>query len=154
MVPEKPRETCNQPNKYLASHKLCQAVIWLGIFVTSALLIHLLRPWEDPLFPGTASEYWGLFGLLLWVMGPYFTLLVMARKHHPVGAVNLLRLIGAVIICLGGVVLYLDAFWRTPKPLMVLVFFAVPHYQWAAVAPLMVLDYFFKRRTRKESPEG
>jgi hypothetical protein len=136
-------------NATLDSHNLCLAVIWLGILVTSALLLHLLRPWEAPFFPGTASEYGGLFGLLLWVMGPYCTLLVMAKKSHPVGAVNLLRLLGAAIVCLGGVVLYLDAWWRTPKPLMALVCFAVPHYQWAVVAPLMVLDYLFKRRTRR-----
>jgi hypothetical protein len=73
----------------------------------------------------------------------------MAKESHPVGAVNLLRLLGAAIVCLGGVVLYLDAWWRTPKPLMALVCFAVPYYQWAVVAPLMVLDYLFKRRTRR-----
>jgi hypothetical protein len=154
IVPEKPRETCNQPKKYRALHNLCIALILLGILVTSALLIYLVRPWEDPFFPGTASEYWGLFCLLLWVMGPYFLLLITARRSHPVGPVMLLRLIGATIICAGGVVLYLDAWWRTPKPLMALVFFAVPHYQWVVVVPLMVVDYFLRRRTRGESPEG
>ena len=153
MVSEKTRETFNQPKKYRALHNLCIALTWLGIFVTSALLIYLLRPWEAPFFPGTASEYGGLFGLLLWVMGPYFTLVVMARKSHPVGAVMLLRLIGVAIICAGGVVLYLDAWWRTPKPLMALVFFAVPHYQWVVVVPLMVADYFLRRRTRGESSD-
>lgn len=148
IVPEKPRETCNQPKKYRVLHNLCIALILLGIFVTSALLIYLVRPWEDPFFPGTASGYWGLLCLLLWVIGPYFLLLITARKSHPVGAVMLLRLIGTTIVCVGGVVLYLDAFWRIPEPLWTLFFFAVPHYQWVVVVPLMVMDYFLKRWTR------
>lgn len=154
MVPDKPRETINQPKKYRALHILCRALSLSGIFVTSALLIYLFRPWEDPFFPGTASGYWGLLCLLLWVIGPYFLLLIKARKFLPVGPVILLRLIGAVIICVGGLVLYLDAFWRTPEPLWTLVFFAVPHYQWVVVVPLMVMDYFLERRTRGKSPEG
>jgi hypothetical protein len=149
IVPEKHRETFNQQQEYRALHILCRAFILLGILATSAFLIYLSRPWEDIFSPGSAPGYWGLLCLLLWAIAPYFPLLVMARSSPAGWAVNLLRLMGAAIICAGGAVIYLDAFLHHPEPLGVLVFLAVPCYQWMAVAPLMVMDYFFKRRNRE-----
>jgi hypothetical protein len=149
MVPEKPQQTSNQQKTCRALHILCRALILLGIVVTPTLLIWVSRPWEDIFSPELASEYWGFLYALFWVTTPYLPLLVITRKPHPVRALNLLRLIGAAIICLGGVGIYLDIFFWHPDPLSFLVFIAVPFYQWAAVAPLVALDYFFQWRYRK-----
>jgi hypothetical protein len=150
--PEKHRETFNQQQKYRSLHILCRALLLFGIFATSAFLIYLSRPWEDIFSPESASGYWGVLCLLLWAIAPYFPLLVMARRSHAGLTVNLLRLIGAAIICAGGAVIYLDAFLHHPEPLGVLVFLAVPVYQWMAVAPLMLMDYCLKRRNREGIP--
>jgi hypothetical protein len=149
MVLEKPQQTFNQQKSYRVLHILCRALILFGIVATSALLICLARPWEDIFAPELAPEYWGFLYALFWVTTPYLPLLVIARKPHPVRALNLLRLIGAAIICLGGVGIYLDVYFRHADPLSFLVFIAVPFYQWGAVAPLVALDYFFQWRHRE-----
>ena len=149
--PEKNRDRFNQEQPSPAAHTLYIAVILFGVFGTLGLLMYLARPWEDNFAPGTASGYRGLLGFLFWAIAPYLPLLVWARKSHAVRAVNLLRLIGAAIICVGGVGIYLDAGLRHPAPLSALVFLAVPLYQWVAVVLLMVMDYFFKKPRRKEN---
>ena len=151
IILNKELERANSQKKTPVGFHVLIAVIGFGGFVTLALLIALSHPWEDNFAPRTASEYWGFLSLLLWAVAPYLPLLVMARKRYAARAGNLLRLIGAVIICGAGAGIYLDAFLRHPAPLSVLVFLAVPFYQWVGVALLMVMHFFFIRHNTKGS---
>jgi hypothetical protein len=144
-------DTVIQPKKDFVGISLFKGIIWLGMAAPLVLLLLFLRPWEDDFPTRTASEYWGLGSLCFWAASPYLPLLIKARKLLAVQAGNLVRLIGAAIICLGGVGLYLDAFFRCPEPLNILIFLAVPPYQWMGVALLLVLDFFFTRRNSTPS---
>lgn len=122
---------------------MCRKVI-LGVILLSgggvfALLLHLSWPWRDSAVTLRAKDYWGLVSLILWALAPYLALLVRARKPLAATWKKVVMLFGSTLIAAGGFGIYLDAVLLHPAPLSLLVFLAIPFYQWAGVGLLLFI---------------
>ncbi|MFZ2089217.1 MAG: hypothetical protein WAU47_11620 [Desulfobaccales bacterium] len=69
----------------------------------------------------------------------------MAKRAVRVASKGILLLIGALIVAVGGMAAYVDAFWLHPDPQAGLAFMAVPLYQLIIVGLLAGLQFLVKK---------
>jgi hypothetical protein len=118
----------------------------MAALCTLALMVYAARPWDDN------YAYQGLWGyahlllLAIWVTLPYLLLCIMAKSAVRFTAREILVLIGALIITVGGMLAYIDAFWLRPDPQSGLAFLAVPLYQ-LIIAGLLAGVQFLVRKS-------
>jgi hypothetical protein len=106
----------------------------------------MARPWGDNNTYQSLSGYAWLLGFAVWATLPYLMIIFLARKAFSFRANNFIVIIGALIISLGGVALYIDAAWLHRDHQGALVFIAVPLYQWIILGLLAVLLFLFRKR--------
>ncbi len=122
---------------------------WIALsaaLITLTLMIYLARPWGDNYAYQSFSGYAWLLVFAGWVILPYFMVLFLARKAFASQANNLVVIIGALIISLGGVALYVDAALLHPDPQGALVFVAVPFYQWIILGVLIGIHFLLRKK--------
>lgn len=122
---------------------------WLAILAalgTLALMVSAARPWGDN---DVLQSLWGVSGLLLlavWATLPYLGMLLLARRAVAVKAGEILVLVGALIISVGGLAAYVDAVWLHPDPQGGLAFIAIPLYQGIMLGVLAGLLLLVKKK--------
>ena len=116
---------------------------------TLSLMIYMARPRGDNYAYQSLSGYAWLLGFVVWATLPYLMILFLARKASQSQADKLSLMIGALIISIGGVALYLDAALLHRDPQGGLVFLAVPCYQWLILGLLTGLHFVL---TKKQAP--
>lgn len=113
---------------------------------TLAVMVYAARSWGDK----CASQGWEVDALLLclavWSILPYVGFVILAKRAVQVRGREILVLVGALIITVGGLAAYVDAIWVHPDPQGGLAFFAVPLYQMIIVGLLAVLVWLVKKR--------
>ena len=114
--------------------------------ITLGLMIYMAQPWGDNYAYQSLSGYAGLLGLAVWVSLPYLMILFLVRKAFASQANKLIVMIGALIISLGGVALYVDAALLHRDPQGALVFIAVPFYQWIIIGILAGIHFLLGHR--------
>jgi hypothetical protein len=114
--------------------------------ITLTLMVYMARPWGDNNTYQSLSGYAWLLGFAVWATLPYLMIIFLARKAFSFRANNFIVIIGALIISLGGVALYIDAAWLHRDHQGALVFIAVPLYQWIILGLLAVLLFLFRKR--------
>ena len=121
---------------------------WLaaaGAMGTLALMVYAARPWGNTDAYQDFGGYARLFLLAVWAGLPYLGLVILVKRAAPVKAREIIVLIGALIITIGGLAAYVDAIWLHPDPQGGLAFVAVPLYQWLMVGLLAVLQLLMKK---------
>jgi hypothetical protein len=113
---------------------------------TLTLMIFMARPWGDNYAYQSLSGYAWLLGFAVWATLPYLMIIFLARKAFSFRANNFIVIIGALIISLGGVALYIDAAWLHRDHQGALVFIAVPFYQWIVLGLLAGFLFLFRKR--------
>ncbi len=114
--------------------------------ITLALMIYAAQPWGDNYAYQNLSGYLVLLGFAVWVTLPYLMIIFLARKASLSQANNFFVVIGALLISLGGVFLYVDAVWLHRDAQGGLVFIAVPFYQWITLGLLTGLHFLLRKR--------
>lgn len=114
--------------------------------ITLTLMVFMARPWGDTDAYQCLSGYAWLLGFAVWATLPYLMIVFLAGKALAFRVNNFIVIIGALIISLGGVALYVDAAWLHPDPQGPLVFVAVPFYQWIIIGLLAVFLFLFRKR--------
>jgi hypothetical protein len=114
--------------------------------VTLTLMIYMARPWGDNYAYQSLSGYAWLLGFAVWATLPYLIILLLARKAFQSQANKLLVIIGALIISLGGVALYIDAAFLHRDPQGGLAFSAVPCYQWIILGLLTGIYFLLSKK--------
>ena len=127
---------------YYAATRL---IALLAILATLALMIYMARPWGDNYAYQSLSGYVWLLGFALWAILPYFVVLFLVRRPFQSQA-KLIFVIGALIISLGGVALYVDAALLHPDPQGALAFIAVPFYQFIILGLLTGYHLLFSQK--------
>lgn len=120
-----------------------------GVLVTLVLMISMARPWGDNYAYHSFSGYMGLLGLAVWATLPYLMILFLVRRTSQGRANKVMVMMGAAIISVGGVALYVDAALLHPDPQGGLVFVAVPCYQWVVLGVVAGIQFL---SSRKRSP--
>ena len=113
---------------------------------TLTLMISMARPWGDNNTYQSLSGYAWLLGFAVWAILPYLMIIFLARRALASQANNFVVIIGAMIISIGGVALYIDAALLHHDPQGALVFVAVPLYQWIILGLMAGLLFFFRKR--------
>jgi hypothetical protein len=90
-------------------HYTIRLIAISAALITLTLMIYMARPWGDNYAYQSLSGYAWLLGFAVWAILPYLMVLFMARKAFASQANNFILVIGALIISLGGVALYVDA---------------------------------------------
>lgn len=106
----------------------------------------MARPWGDNYAYQSLSGYAWLLGFAVWATLPYLMVLFLARKVVASRANIFIVIIGALIISLGGVALYVDAALLHRDPQGALVFIAVPFYQWIILVLLTGFHFLFSQK--------
>jgi hypothetical protein len=122
---------------------------WIALsaaLITLTLMICMARPWGDNYAYQSLSGYAWLLGFAVWATLPYLMILFLARKAFASQANNLVVIVGALIVSLGGVALYVDAALLHPDPQGALVFVAVPFYQWIIIGVLVGIHVLFRKK--------
>jgi hypothetical protein len=113
---------------------------------TLALMVYAARPWGD----NDAYQDWRGYAVLsllaVWATLPYLGMLLLARRAVDAKAGEILVLVGALIITVGGLAAYVDAIWLHPDPQGGLAFIVVPLYQGIILGLLAVLLWLVKKR--------
>jgi hypothetical protein len=125
-------------------HYTIRLIALAGALITLTLLIFMARPWGDNYTYQSLLGYAELLGFAVWATLPYLMVLFMARKAFASQANNFILVIGALIISLGGVALYVDAALLHQDPQSGLVFLAVPCYQWIIIMLLVGISFLFR----------
>jgi len=113
--------------------------------ITLAVMLYMARPWGDHYAYQSFSGYVRLLGFAVWAILPYLMILFLTPEASSPRSTKLLATLGALIISLGGVALYLDAALGHPDPQGGLVFVIVPCYQWLILALWGGLHLFFRK---------
>ena len=127
-------------------HHIIRQVALAAALITLTLMIYMARPWGDNYAYQSLSGYAWLLGFAVWVILPYLMLLFLARKAFASQTNNYVVIIGALVISLGGVALYVDAAWLHPDPQGALVFIAVPLYQWIILGLIAGIYFLLSRK--------
>ena len=92
---------------------------WLAILAalsTLALMVSAAWPWGGNY---AYQGWWGYAGLLflaVWATLPYLGLFILAKRAVHARAREILVLVGALIVTVGGLAAYADAVWLHPDP--------------------------------------
>jgi hypothetical protein len=121
-------------------------IVLSAAMITLTLLIHMAQPWGENYAYQNLWGYFLLLGFAVWATLPYLMILFLARKACASGANNLLVLIGALVISLGGVALYIDAVLLHRDPQGGLAFIAVPGYQWIVTGFLITIHFILGKK--------
>ena len=108
-------------------------------------MVYAARPWGDN---DAYQDWWGYAGLLflaVWATLPYVGLFILAKRPVPARAREILLLVGALIVTVGGLAAYVDAIWLHPDPQGGLASVTVPLYQLIIVGLLAVLQFLLKK---------
>ena len=114
--------------------------------VTLTLMIYMARPWGDNYAYQSLSGYALLLGFAVWATLPYLVLFIMAKSAVRFKTKEILVLIGALIISVGGMAAYVDAIWLRPDPQGGLAFVAVPLYQWVILGLLAGIHFLLSKK--------
>jgi hypothetical protein len=114
--------------------------------ITLGLLIYAAQPWGGNSAYRGLSGYLGLLGFAVWATLPYLMIIFLARKASISRANNFFVIIGALLISLGGLALYVEALLLHPDAQSALAFVAVPFYQWIALGLLTGLYFLLRKR--------
>jgi len=113
----------------------------VGAVSTLALMVGAARPWGDNYAYQGLWGYASLLLLAIWVALPYLLLCIIAKSAVPFQTKEIIVLIGALIIFVGGMAVFVDAIWLHPDPQSGLAFLAVPLYQMIVVGLLKGLEW-------------
>lgn len=127
-------------------HYTIRLVALSAALVTLTLMIYMARPWGDNYAYQSLSGYVWLLGLAVWVTLPYLMVLFLARKAFPSRKNTFVMVLGAFIISIGGVALYVDAALIHRDPQGALVFIAVPLYQWLILGLVAGFHFPFRQK--------
>jgi hypothetical protein len=121
-------------------------IVIAAAVITLSLLISAAQPWGVNSAYQSLSGYIGLLGFAVWVILPYLITIFWARKAFASRANNFVVFIGALIISLGGVALYVDAALLHQDPQGALVFIAVPLYKWIVLGVLTGFHFLLRKK--------
>ena len=127
-------------------YALIRLIDLVAALITLTLMILMARPWGDNCAYQSLSGYAWLLAFVVWATLPYLVILFLARKALPSRMHNLMVLIGALAVSLGGVALYVDAAWLQPDPQGALVFIAVSLYQWVILGIVAGILFIFSKK--------
>jgi hypothetical protein len=112
---------------------------------TLAVMIYAARPWGDNYAYQGLGGYARLLLLSMWAILPYLVLFFMSKHSVHFETKAVLVLIGALLICVGGMAAYVDATWLRPDPQGGLAFLAVPFYQLIILGLLAGVQLLLKK---------
>jgi hypothetical protein len=127
---------------YIATRLIAMA----ASLITMALLIYAAQPWGNNSTYQDLSGYIGLLGFAVWVTLPYLMTIFWARKASVFQANNFVVIIGALLISIGGVALYVEALVLHRDAQSALAFIAVPFYQWITLGFLTGLHFLLRKK--------
>jgi hypothetical protein len=128
-------------------HYIATRFIALAAALTSlALLIYAAQPWGDNYAYQNLSGYLGLLGFAVWVTLPYLMTIFLAKRALASQANKYLMVMGAVLISIGGVALYIEAVLLHRDAQGALAFVAVPFYQWIVLGFLAGLYFLLRKK--------
>jgi hypothetical protein len=93
-------------------------------------MVYMAQPWGDNYAYQSLSGYAWLLGFAVWAILPYVMVIFLVKRAFQSQAHKLIVMVGALIISVGGVALYVDAAFLHRDPQGALVVMAVPFYQW------------------------
>ena len=112
-------------------NKVILILACLSLAITLISGIYMAQPWGDNYAYQKPGGYLSLFLFLAWACSPYLLLMLVSRNTSASMALTSTRLLGALIICIGGIFILTDiAFFNTDAQ-GGLVFIFLPIYQWA-----------------------
>lgn len=127
-------------------HYTIRLIALTAALITLTLMIYMAQPWGDNYAYQSLSGYAWLLGYAVWATLPYFMTIFLARKAFASQANNFIVIIGALIISLGGVALYVDAALLQRDPQGGLVFLAVPCSQWIIIGLLTGIHFLLSQK--------
>jgi hypothetical protein len=113
--------------------------------ITLTLMIYMARPWGDNDAYQNLSGYGLLLAIAVWATLTYLVLFIVAKRAVLFKTKEILVLIGALMISVGGIAAYVDAIWLHPDAQGGLAFIVVPFYQWIILGLLAVLQLLVKK---------
>jgi hypothetical protein len=118
----------------------------LAALSSLALMVYAARPWGDDYAYQGWRGYAGLLLMMAWATLPYLGIVLLARQAVHGKAGEILVLVGALIVTVGGLAAYVEAIWLHPDPQGGLAFIVVPFYQAIILGLLAVLLWLVKKR--------
>ncbi len=114
--------------------------------ITLTLMIYMAQPWGDNYAYKSLAGYAWLLGFALWAILPYLMTFFLVKRAFKSQIHKLIVMIGALIISIGGVALYVEAVWLHPDPQGALAFIAVPLYQWIVLGVLAGFHFLISQK--------
>jgi hypothetical protein len=127
-------------------HYTIRLIALSAALITLTLMIYLARPWGDNYAYQSLSGYAWLLGFAVWAILPYLMILFLVRRAFQSQENKLIVMMGALIIAIGGVALYVDAALLHRDPQGALVFIAVPFYQWIILGLLAGFHFLLSQK--------
>ena len=91
------------------SNNAARLVALSAAIITLILMVYMAQPWGDNYAYQCLSGYAWLLGFAVWAILPYVMVIFLVKRAFQSQAHKLIVMVGALIISVGGVALYVDA---------------------------------------------
>jgi hypothetical protein len=115
-------------NKHIAKYTI-RALASLSIIAAVSLSLYVAKPWRGNNAYQNPGGYVILAGFMTWGIVPHIALLLLSRHVSTSHPPTLLRLVTAVVVCIGGTTLLFRTIYLHPDPQSGLAFIFLPIYQ-------------------------
>ena len=118
----------------------------VAILSTISLLIYSAHPWGGNYAYKTASDYLLLLVFIFWAFSPYMYLLIRSFRARWVNKQLITWFVVSMIVCAGGVSIFVDTVFIHIDAQGALVFLFLPIYQWVILVIFKVVDSIVWRK--------
>ena len=114
--------------------------------VTLAVGIYMAQPWGDNYAYQSLGDYVVLLIMLSWATAPYLYIFHHARRASLPEAAAISNIVAALVVCVGGIYLMVDAGFINIDAQGGLILIVLPFYQWLFIGACRCLARFWRAR--------